>query len=302
MVVHHASRSTLACLMLMAACLLALPVAAFAQGEEYAGQKTCAGCHEDIANAFSATIHSKAGYWAQGFQDCESCHGPGAEHASSADPSKIKNPASLEPKEVEDICLGCHNSARHLNYWKGSIHQRRDLSCVDCHSVHSSKSQADLLKAGTQMDLCITCHTDIRMTLFQRSRHPMRDSTRSDFTGNMTCTDCHNPHGAVGDSLVDALSVNDKCYECHLDKKAPVLWEHAPVKENCLVCHSPHGSNHPNLLVKDIPRLCQTCHFQGRHQTVAGSGNFVWAQSRGCVNCHTAVHGSNHPSAVKLNK
>lgn len=298
----HALRVFTAMLFMVAGCLAATAAAAGTGEGGYAGAESCAACHEAISKSFSSSIHGHAGTWEAGFQGCESCHGPAGEHASSGDPSMIANPARLSPAKVNEVCLGCHGKTVHLRYWKGSIHQRRDVACTACHSVHRPMTGEKLLKAGTEMDLCIACHTDIRKSLFLRSRHPMRDSSRQDFQGNMTCSDCHNAHGAVGDSLVDASSVNDKCYECHTEKKAPMIWEHKPVKENCLVCHSPHGSNNKSLLVKQVPRLCHACHFQGRHQTVAGSGDAIWSVSRGCVNCHPMIHGSNHPSAVKLNK
>ena len=39
----------------------------------------------------------------------------------------------------------------------------------------------------------------------------------------------------------------------------------APVRENCLNCHTPHGSNQASLLVTPIPFLCQQCHSSTRH-------------------------------------
>jgi predicted CXXCH cytochrome family protein len=44
------------------------------------------------------------------------------------------------------------------------------------------------------------------------------------------------------------------------EKRGPFLWEHAPVRESCLNCHSPHGSNHEKLLTTALPMLCQECH------------------------------------------
>ena len=96
--------------------------------------------------------------------------------------------------------------------------------------------------------------------------------------------------------------MNDKCYECHTDKKAPVLWEHSPVKEDCLTCHSPHGSSNENLLVSRVPRLCQECHLQGRHQSGTLSTRSTFAINRSCLNCHPQIHGSNNPSGTVLQR
>ena len=65
--------------------------------------------------------------------------------------------------------------------------------------------------------------------------------------------------------MISADWVNEKCLECHTEKRGPFLWEHAPVRENCLNCHDPHGSNHDKMLVAKQPYLCQRCHLNTRH-------------------------------------
>src|SRR3546814_15420878 len=54
-------------------------------------------------------------------------------------------------------------------------------------------------------------------------------------------------------------------YQCHAEKRGPMLFEHAPVRDSCLNCHTPHGSNQHALLVAPIPLLCQQCHSHVRH-------------------------------------
>jgi predicted CXXCH cytochrome family protein len=44
---------------------------------------------------------------------------------------------------------------------------------------------------------------------------------------------------------------------------AVFLFEHAPVREDCVSCHEPHGSNHKRLLVNKLPNLCWNCHLTG---------------------------------------
>ena len=90
-------------------------------------------------------------------------------------------------------------------------------------------------------------------------------------------------------------SVNDNCYKCHAEKRGPFLFEHAPVRENCLNCHDPHGSINEYSLKMSRPRLCYECHTIGHGQAGLNSQFNV---SRSCQNCHTLIHGSNSPAGA----
>jgi DmsE family decaheme c-type cytochrome len=168
---------------------------------------------------------------------------------------------------------------------------------MSCHSIHRTAANDKLLVKRTEAETCFGCHVNVRKAMLQRSTHLFRDERGAN---RMECYSCHNPHGTQTENLISANSVNEKCYECHQDKRGPFLWEHAPVRENCMSCHSAHGSNNPQLLAMRTPQLCQTCHLQGRHQTVAGRPNAMWNINRRCVNCHSQVHGTNHPSGPIL--
>jgi predicted CXXCH cytochrome family protein len=82
------------------------------------------------------------------------------------------------------------------------------------------------------------------------------------------------------------------------------------VSENCLNCHEPHGSNHEKLLTSPRPALCQQCHIMQGHMSqlltrgllASGSRADVRMIGRSCSNCHSQVHGSNHPSGVKFHR
>jgi DmsE family decaheme c-type cytochrome len=84
--------------------------------------------------------------------------------------------------------------------------------------------------------------------------------------------------------------------------RGPTLWEHAPVRENCATCHDPHGSSNDRMLVVRMPMLCQRCHVATRHPSSIYDNNAITVNKsnrmfgRSCVNCHSNVHGSNHPS------
>ena len=281
-----------------------------------AGENICSACHEQIASNFAKTVHAKS--WknngGDGSLTCMSCHGDATEHIEGGgDPTKIKNPAKLKAKEASETCLSCHSQTDEHGMWRGGKHETAGLSCLDCHSAHHSpsilsseiklftniKSETKLLKGRTEADTCYKCHVDVRRAEHQRSTHLFKNE---DQESRITCSSCHNAHGSFGEKLMKTASVNETCFTCHTEKRGPFLWEHAPATESCANCHRAHGSNHKSLLTKRAPMLCQQCHIQGRHQTVAGQPNSVFNFSRSCLACHGQVHGSNHPSGINLQR
>ncbi|NIQ02933.1 MAG: cytochrome C, partial [Nitrospinaceae bacterium] len=125
--------------------------------------------------------------------------------------------------------------------------------------------------------------------------------------GKMHCADCHNPHGGPGPSQLKRATVNETCYLCHQEKRGPFLWEHAPVRENCSNCHDPHGSTFDHLLKRKPPFLCQGCHMDAFHPSGVYDRNELRSRSqnlvgKSCLNCHSQIHGSNHPSGPRLQR
>lgn len=261
------------------------------QGGEYVGSEVCAGCHDEVVTDFGVTAHGRADLadWS-GVEGCESCHGPGEQHADEGDPELIQRFGSLSPDQITNSCRSCH-SGLDQTYWNGSTHQTMNLDCTSCHAVHKPWTNDRALVNKNKTEACLNCHPAQRKSLSQRSNHPIKQ-------GQMSCDNCHDPHGTAIVAAIDNLSVNDKCWECHAETRGPFLWNHAPVQENCMTCHAPHGSNQTMLLKVSPPRLCQSCHLFGHHQTVPGQPDQVWNTNRSCVNCHPRIHGSNHPSGV----
>jgi DmsE family decaheme c-type cytochrome len=251
---------------------------------------SCLMCHEDVVAAFSNTVHGRADMpdWGDG-AGCTACHGDAAEHAESGETTDLRVFRDMEPGDANAACLSCHT--QHTQHWRGSVHDIQDVRCTDCHNPHDSWADNQTRDHRRITDTCLTCHTNMKKSLFQRSRHPLKE-------GAMSCVSCHSPHGSPAESAVASIRVNDKCYECHAETRGPFLFEHVPVKEDCSTCHDPHGSNQRDLLVQSAPRLCQSCHLFGHHQTVPGQPTQVWNQNNSCVNCHARIHGSNHPSGV----
>jgi DmsE family decaheme c-type cytochrome len=259
----------------------------------------CADCHDAVVGAFATNVHARVAH-AGASTGCASCHEGAAEHAKSGDPSQVFSFRTAPAERGVEACRECHARDPVQTFWRGSAHASHEVGCTSCHAVHGGHGK--LLSKEDQGSTCFACHFDVRSAVTKRSRHPLRDASRLSMGGQMTCSSCHNPHGARSRSLVDARSINDKCYECHTEKKAPVLWEHSPVKEDCLTCHTPHGSSNDKLLVSRVPRLCQECHMQGRHQSGTLATSSTFAFNRSCLNCHPQIHGSNSPSGPVLQR
>jgi DmsE family decaheme c-type cytochrome len=263
--------------------------------ETVVGEK-CERCHSEIVASFALDLHGKS---AKFLDDpsleakCEKCHGDGKKHMRTRKPEDILNPAKLSATQANESCLQCHSRDRDMFDWRGGRHERTDMSCLSCHSAHHAKSPEYMLASLTAEEGCFRCHKDQRKAQFLRSTHLFRTENRVVKVG---CASCHNPHGGEGRKMLQASSINETCYQCHAEKRGPFLWEHDPAQENCLTCHTPHGSNQASLLTARSHQLCQQCHVNmlPRHSTVAGFGVFTF--NRGCVNCHSQIHGSNHPS------
>ena len=290
------------------------------------GEK-CVSCHKPYIDAFVLETHGKSAKFLNDSRaaTCETCHGAGTRHIENREKrvaaADIENPTELktpeERRRANAACLQCHRGDRGHFSWQGSEHDRSDMSCMSCHSVHhtklpqwasagrqrameaqtanliNDKLSRGMLSSLTVEETCFRCHSEKRKAMFQRSTHLLRTENR---VTKVTCDSCHNPHGGEGRRMLKTSTLNDTCFECHAEKRGPLLWEHTPVQESCLTCHTPHGSNNVALLTKRTHQLCQQCHINiiGRHPDVAGFDVFTYNKS--CVNCHTQIHGSNHPS------
>jgi DmsE family decaheme c-type cytochrome len=271
---------------------------------KYLGAGTCLGCHdEDYVPPLFPIFKTKHGVLADprtpfASQQCEACHGPGDVHVKA----RKKRGGTIinfgknvwtPVKDQNEKCLACHQTHQRIE-WKGSIHEFNGLACVSCHKIHVAKDP--VLDRAEQANVCYTCHRSKQAKFFESSHHPVRE-------GQMACSECHNVHGEDGTGLLVKATSREKCTSCHAEKRGPFLWEHPPVAEDCTLCHDPHGSNQPALLRKRVPQLCQECHDPSGHPSVSYNGSKLpsaFMQVKGCLNCHSAIHGSNHPSGSTL--
>jgi len=283
------------------------------------GDAVCTRCHDEGSDkAILSVYKTRHGVKAdERTPGCQSCHGSSATHLKDkGQPTDVvfgKGKTASTVALQNKTCISCHQAGKRT-HWEGSQHQGQDMACVSCHTNHNGGGDKVLSKA-TQPEVCFSCHKSERAQTHRISTHPIA-------AGKMTCSDCHNPHGSTGPKLLVKNNVNETCYTCHAEKRGPFLWEHGPVTDDCTNCHTPHGSSNTPLLKTRAPFLCQECH-SGDHgksiysggnlpsgnitsvngiQGVANQGAPAQLNGRACMNCHSLVHGSNHPAGAKFQK
>ncbi|NGZ29356.1 MAG: DmsE family decaheme c-type cytochrome [Magnetococcales bacterium] len=289
------------------------------------GDAECTICHEEEDSvALLAIGKSKHGTLADSrTPTCTSCHGSSRDHLVKPPGQDKRTPPDItfgrrfpnqRPDEVIDqnfgnfntaitpvatrneACLNCHREEK-LTFWNTSAHSSQEVACTNCHEIHTGHDRA--LDPKSQPNVCYSCHKQQRMMFNRPSHHPVPE-------GKMACADCHNPHGSTGPKALKKDSVNDTCYQCHMEKRGPFLHAHPPVAEDCLICHNPHGTTIAGLLNYRPPYLCQDCHSDSGHRgmpgglptsrasiTGANMTNMMGSVGRGCLNCHTNIHGGN---------
>ncbi|MCB2183272.1 MAG: DmsE family decaheme c-type cytochrome [Desulfobulbaceae bacterium] len=260
--------------------------------EVQADSIACADCHEKITADFQDSYHGRA--WTGKKHSCQSCHGDTARHLDDPSQESILSfgeKSRQTADELNKMCLGCHESSSHISLWDMSKHNSNDLACINCHDIHTRKSEV------AQPKVCFNCHSSVRMDAGKISHHPIVE-------GKIECSDCHNTHGSLSHGMLVEDDINQLCYRCHAEKRGPFVWEHPPVEEDCSICHAPHGSRHENLMKEKVSNLCQDCHNANLHSGRAYDGDAGFAATgragnigfiaRSCLNCHGNIHGSTH--------
>lgn len=294
-------------------------LSASSSDDDYVGSETCKACHESQFDSVAQTTHGKLSdlpSWKGKVVGCESCHGPGKEHVEGGgDITKIKQLNKLDPKAISETCLTCHAGAEnHSNFRRGD-HWRNNIGCTDCHTAHGPSygpqkpgsitligeasaqrptlANRAMLKSS-EPQLCIGCHTETKAQFSKPFHHKVLE-------GQMSCSDCHNPHGGFESKQTrTALGADQSCLRCHTQMKGPFVFEHAPLEtEGCAACHTPHGSNNPKMLKRSsVRQLCLECHTNIFNVELdpnipTGPHTQTSIRTQNCTVCHSQIHGSN---------
>jgi len=269
------------------------------------GDAKCTFCHDEADSPQLLAIgKTRHGVRVDGrTPTCTSCHGDSDGHRTYKGSGKPPKPdrtfgktTQTPANERSEACLTCHSkdSTRHM--WQGSAHQMHDVACTSCHQIHAGIDK--VRDKRTQQEVCFACHKEQRAQVNKQSHHPIIE-------GKVACSDCYNVHGSVGPKLMKRKNVVETCYACHMEKRGPFVHNHQPVNDDCTNCHMPHGTVADNLLKARPPLVCYQCHSGHGTPGIAGiapgittsaKANTNIEQARGCLNCHTEIHGSNNPN------
>jgi hypothetical protein len=155
----------------------------------FAGSASCLKCHEEQVKAKYNGFHRNL--------NCETCHGPSAEHA--ANDKAVK---SLKPKERE-FCLTCHaydNSRPNGFPQVDPQGHNGSKPCIRCHDPHNPA-------ADEPVKDCSGCHGRIERTK-ALSTH-----------ATLVCSECHKAepqHLKEPRSALPTKPVNrEACGRCH---------------------------------------------------------------------------------------
>lgn len=175
------------------------PASGYAEG----GTERCLYCHsgEHITQIAQTphgnTADSNSPYGQQG---CESCHGPGAQHAQRSRRAGEWAPMigfgqdAGTPFPVQaGACLECHTKPLgdvEGMEWEGSVHGSEDMACSACHQVHQVNEQ--LAERDYQAQTCYGCHTETE------ARHP-RFKGQGIVFEKLNCWNCHDVHQLIAE-------------------------------------------------------------------------------------------------------
>lgn len=205
------------------------PLAEVVPADSY--ERRCIGCHsvnpvisfDETTGEWDATVTERN-------IGCEDCHGPGSDHASTGDPTKILNPEDLTNKDRQlEVCGACHgrgSSTASLggktfgypyNDTEGAYRPGMVLSDYYTQTTSSSNFWPNELPYGRNSKSHHQQYLD-----FLTSGHynnPFED---------INCWTCHDPHGdtpnehlLVDQLIEDGVTIptngddNTLCLACH---------------------------------------------------------------------------------------
>ena len=231
----------------------------------YTFNTACYSCHvSQLDSNYDIGTNTYDTTWSEPGINCETCHGPAAEHNTIARATpkgqplpelRIISTKTMTTAQRNDSCSGCHAKASPLTsaYRPGErFYDHYDLATLE---------DADFYPDGRDLGE--------NYTLTSWNMSPCAKS------GQLDCMHCHTSSGRY---RFKQEKFNNACLPCHGDKvENPAAHTHHPVQSEgskCVSCHMPmtafarmNRSDHSMLpptpaatLAFNSPNACNLCH------------------------------------------
>ncbi len=215
-----------------------------------------------------------------------------------------------KPTVLAGTCVTseCHKNVLSAPFVHGPLVQN---ACQRCHKPKDVAKHTFVLVDGGRPSMCLQCHEMAVPRAGKTSgekekggKRPEKGPSTSFQRGSIhkpfaeSCLSCHQPHGGKTKSFLKFKSPGASCTKCHPEVGMKGRKVHGPVAVGaCVVCHSPHFSKQPALLLKKPTELCFSCHEDKRVE-MKKAVSVHQAVKDGCTGCH-APHESNDPNLLK---
>jgi Flp pilus assembly protein TadD len=185
----------------------------------------CAFCHNGYPKQAGTSLFDDPvfeGELPEGI-DCQRCHGPGREHASSMGRGKIFNPKKVSADRKMEVCMQCHLETTSYSLPNSIVKFERGIFSYD-----PREALGDFI---THFDHAKGTGHEEKFEI-AGSAYRLRQSKCFRLSDEkLTCTTCHNPHQKTTVAAIDAA-----CSSCH---SAVVGSAKHVAKAECASCHMP---------------------------------------------------------------
>ncbi len=283
----------------------------------------CADCHStDVRKRYDPATATFDTRFAEVSVGCEACHGPGSRHVTwAAHPEAGGGSGLTAPLRERQGTHWVMKPERGIAYRSAKRETEQEIEvCAQCHSRRSQLVEGyragapfldhyrpALLTAplyhddGQQRDEVYTWGSFLSSRMYARG---------------VTCSDCHEPHGAKLRAPGNAL-----CAQCHATEKfdAPAHHHHRAGSKGaeCVACHMPsatymqidprrdHSFRVPRpdqSVTLGVPSACDSCHrAKGAKWAAAEAKNWLGRDAHGFQTFAETFHAaeSGAPGAGK---
>jgi tetratricopeptide (TPR) repeat protein len=244
----------------------------------------CADCHStNLRKGYDAATDTFNTTWSEVTVGCESCHGPGSDHAAWAKAGGKAGPNGLTVAldERRGVTWALDPASGNSTRSRSRATSREIEVCAQCHSRRAQRAEGD--GAGRRFFDHYRPSSPTPPLYFANGLQREEVYNWGSFiqsrmhANGVTCSDCHEPHSGTLRAQGNAV-----CAQCHLASKYDDAKHHrhraGSDASRCVSCHMPartymgidarhdHGFTipRPDLSVEmgtaNAPNACNGCH------------------------------------------